>query len=283
MRLPRRSRRTPRSKPWRSGSKRALRAILEANRNDIDAARGKGRDEAFIDRLALDEARVKAMAKGLRDIASAAGSRRRGDGVVDAAERLADLARARAARRDRHHLRVEAERDGRRRRALPQVGQRGDLAERLRELPHLARDLQCADRRPRRGRIAGGSDPARADGAARGCRLHARRSRRRYRRDRAARRQKPRRPRAGGGAGAGVRASRRHLSRLCASAGRSRHGEDHRAQRQDAADRRVRRGGDAARRSRRGADPSRAAGRCADRGGLRGEGRSRHAARRLHG
>ena len=45
-------------------------AILEANRNDIEAARGKGRDEAFIDRLSLDEARVKAMAKGLRDIAS---------------------------------------------------------------------------------------------------------------------------------------------------------------------------------------------------------------------
>ena len=29
-------------------------AILEANKNDIDAARGKGRDDAFIDRLALE-------------------------------------------------------------------------------------------------------------------------------------------------------------------------------------------------------------------------------------
>ena len=37
-------------------------AILEANKNDIDAARGKGRDEAFIDRMALNEARVAAMA-----------------------------------------------------------------------------------------------------------------------------------------------------------------------------------------------------------------------------
>jgi glutamate-5-semialdehyde dehydrogenase len=44
-------------------------AILEANKNDIDAARGKGRDDAFIDRLALNEARVAAMARGLRDIA----------------------------------------------------------------------------------------------------------------------------------------------------------------------------------------------------------------------
>jgi len=46
------------------------RAILEANKNDIDAARGRGRDDAFIDRLALNEARVVAMARGLRDIAA---------------------------------------------------------------------------------------------------------------------------------------------------------------------------------------------------------------------
>jgi glutamate-5-semialdehyde dehydrogenase len=45
-------------------------AILEANKNDIDAARGKGRDDAFIDRLVLNEARVAGMAKGLRDIAA---------------------------------------------------------------------------------------------------------------------------------------------------------------------------------------------------------------------
>jgi glutamate-5-semialdehyde dehydrogenase len=44
-------------------------AILEANRNDIEAARGKGRDEAFIDRLSLDQARIAAMARGLREIA----------------------------------------------------------------------------------------------------------------------------------------------------------------------------------------------------------------------
>lgn len=45
-------------------------AILEANRNDIEAARGKGRDEAFIDRLMLNPSRVAAMAKGLREIAA---------------------------------------------------------------------------------------------------------------------------------------------------------------------------------------------------------------------
>jgi glutamate-5-semialdehyde dehydrogenase len=46
--------------------------ILEANRQDVEAARAKGRDAAFIDRLALDGPRVGAMAKGLRDIASLA-------------------------------------------------------------------------------------------------------------------------------------------------------------------------------------------------------------------
>ena len=46
--------------------------ILEANAQDVEAARAKGRDAAFIDRLALDGARVAAMAKGLRDIASLA-------------------------------------------------------------------------------------------------------------------------------------------------------------------------------------------------------------------
>ncbi len=45
-------------------------AILEANRHDIEAARGKGLEEAFIDRLTLDEERVAAMARGLREIAA---------------------------------------------------------------------------------------------------------------------------------------------------------------------------------------------------------------------
>jgi glutamate-5-semialdehyde dehydrogenase len=47
-------------------------AILEANRGDVDAAKTKGRDAAFVDRLMLNEARVAAMAKGLRDIAGLA-------------------------------------------------------------------------------------------------------------------------------------------------------------------------------------------------------------------
>jgi glutamate-5-semialdehyde dehydrogenase len=45
-------------------------AILEANKNDIDAARSKSRDKAFVDRLALNDARIAVMAKGLREIAA---------------------------------------------------------------------------------------------------------------------------------------------------------------------------------------------------------------------
>ncbi|MEX1061372.1 MAG: glutamate-5-semialdehyde dehydrogenase, partial [Methyloceanibacter sp.] len=44
--------------------------IIEANRQDLEAAQSKGRDAAFLDRLTLDEARVAAMAKGLREVAA---------------------------------------------------------------------------------------------------------------------------------------------------------------------------------------------------------------------
>ena len=44
--------------------------IIEANRQDIEAARGKGRDAAFLDRLMLDGLRVAAMARGLHEIAA---------------------------------------------------------------------------------------------------------------------------------------------------------------------------------------------------------------------
>ncbi len=46
--------------------------ILEANAQDLDAARAKGRDQAFLDRLMLNEARVAAMAKGIREVAALA-------------------------------------------------------------------------------------------------------------------------------------------------------------------------------------------------------------------
>ena len=42
--------------------------ILEANAGDLEEGRGAGLDAALLDRLALDETRVKAMADGVRDI-----------------------------------------------------------------------------------------------------------------------------------------------------------------------------------------------------------------------
>jgi glutamate-5-semialdehyde dehydrogenase len=46
--------------------------IVEANRQDLDAAQSKGRDAAFLDRLRLDGLRVAAMARGLREVAALA-------------------------------------------------------------------------------------------------------------------------------------------------------------------------------------------------------------------
>ncbi len=44
--------------------------ILKANSHDIDAAKKKQREAAFIDRLTLDEAGIAAMAKALREVAA---------------------------------------------------------------------------------------------------------------------------------------------------------------------------------------------------------------------
>ena len=46
--------------------------IIEANRQDLEAAQSKGRDIAFLDRLRLDGLRVAAMARGLREVAALA-------------------------------------------------------------------------------------------------------------------------------------------------------------------------------------------------------------------
>jgi len=46
--------------------------IIEANRQDLEAAQKRGRDAAFLDRLMLDGLRVAAMARGLREVAALA-------------------------------------------------------------------------------------------------------------------------------------------------------------------------------------------------------------------
>ena len=134
---------------------------------------------------------------------------------VRAPQRPRHRARRDAARRHRRHLREPAERDGRRRRALPQGRQCGDPARRLGELPLLGRD----PRLPRRGPRGRRACPRRRS---RSCRSRDRAAVGEMlqgldgsdRRHRAARRQEPRRARAGRGARAGVRPSRRARARL---------------------------------------------------------------------
>ena len=45
-------------------------ALLEANRADVERARGRGATRAFLDRLTLTESRLEEMAQGLREIAA---------------------------------------------------------------------------------------------------------------------------------------------------------------------------------------------------------------------
>src|SRR4026208_506533 len=47
-------------------------AILEANRSDLQAARQHALSDAMLDRLALDEKRVEAMATGVEEVAALA-------------------------------------------------------------------------------------------------------------------------------------------------------------------------------------------------------------------
>ena len=51
---------------------RATEEILSANAQDVETARAGGMSEALVDRLALTEKRVAAMAKGMRDVAELA-------------------------------------------------------------------------------------------------------------------------------------------------------------------------------------------------------------------
>ena len=51
---------------------RATEEILSANAQDVETARAGGMSEALVDRLALTEKRIAAMAKGMRDVAELA-------------------------------------------------------------------------------------------------------------------------------------------------------------------------------------------------------------------
>ena len=98
--------------------------ILEANATDVARAESGGVSATVVDRLRLTDARIESMAGGLRQVAGAPRPGGRGARRLGAAQRPAHPPGAGAARRRRHHLREPAERDLRRRRPLPEVGQR---------------------------------------------------------------------------------------------------------------------------------------------------------------
>lgn len=65
-----------------AGLERDAGAVIEANRLDIDAAKTSGLSPAMVDRLALDEKRVRGMAAACREIASFADPVGRIDGMT---------------------------------------------------------------------------------------------------------------------------------------------------------------------------------------------------------
>ena len=198
--------------------------ILAANAQDLEVARSRGLAAAMIDRLALDAARVEAMARGVEEIA-----------------RLADPVGTVLAEWERPNgLRIQ--------RVRVPLGVIGIIYE---SRPNVTCDAGALCLKSGNAAILrGGSEshrsstaihacladglraaglpealhPARADDRPRRRRLHAGRHDRLDRRDRAAGRQEPRRARAAGSARAGHRPPRRQLPRLRRSRGGPQHG-----------------------------------------------------------
>ena len=178
-------------------------------------AKRNGANAAFLDRLALDDKRVAGMAAGVevvRDLADPVGEVTerwtRPNGMTIERVRV-PLGVIGIIYESRPNVTADAA-------ALclkagnAAILRGGSESQRSNRAIHAAIVAGLA-----RGRPAGGGDPAGADPRPRRGRHDARRARRHYRRDRAARRQEPGRARAAGSARAGVRASRRHLPRLC--------------------------------------------------------------------
>ena len=201
--------------------RRSRSAILAANAEDVAEAKSAGVTRRFSRPADAQCAADRGHGRRARRHPQAQGSGRYRHGVMATSQRHAHRARAGAARRCRRDLRKPAQRHRRRRRAVPEGRQRRDPARRLRELPLGQGDPCRVGRRTRRSRAAGRRHFARADARAR-CRRHdACGARRHDRRDRAAWRQESGRARADRSARAGVRASRRRLSRLCRRRGQA--------------------------------------------------------------
>ena len=107
-------------------------AILDANRADLERARAAGVPRAFLDRLTLTDARIETMAFGTAGDRRAARPGGRDRGRHAPAVGSGDQPRAGAAGGDRLHLRIAPQRDGGRRRAVREVGQRRRAARRQR-------------------------------------------------------------------------------------------------------------------------------------------------------
>ena len=122
----------------------SVERIEEANEQDLAAAPGFGLTDAEVDRLRLTPARIEAMAVGLEEIAAL--PEPIGE-VIQSTIRpngLRDRQGPRAAGRRVFHLRIAAERDGRRGGDLREERQRGDPARRQRSGPFEPGDCRTA-------------------------------------------------------------------------------------------------------------------------------------------
>ena len=192
-----------------AGELRARRGqILSDNAADLGDARKASASAALLDRLALDDARIEAMARGLEDIAAlpdpigtVTAEWQRPNGLVIQRVRV-PLGVIGIVYESRPNVTADAG-------ALClKSGQRRDPARREREraLVHGDPPLSC---RGTRGRgSAGNGDTTRANDRPRRGGTHARRSRWAHRRAGPARRQEPGRARAARSACAGHRAPR---------------------------------------------------------------------------
>ena len=146
--LPRRSR-TRRCTPWPTRCWRGPPRCSRPTRLTSRPAARPGTAESLLDRLALTEARVAAMADGLRHVAGLPDPVGRGGPRLDAAQRPGAAAGPRAARRRRDRVRGPPQRHRRRGRAVRQERQRRAAArQRQRRTAPTRCSCACSPRRP---------------------------------------------------------------------------------------------------------------------------------------
>ena len=85
--------------------------ILAANKADVEAAKAKGLKSALLDRLALDQRKIQAMARGLREVSGFSRPDWHNHKQLDKTERLDNQPSSRAFRCCRSNLRVTPRRN----------------------------------------------------------------------------------------------------------------------------------------------------------------------------